>query len=149
MKRFQILFIWHESRSLFRFYLYFVLIIAISISKIDLCSCFPLITYNWFVLIITVKKLGMFFNHEKRKEKRKRDTAYKKGGDLLPLTSSSSIVVLLSVDSFTWEPSPFFVMMLRPGVRRAFINRHWESENEEKMSREIEQNKSSIEDYQR
>lgn len=39
---------------------------------------------------------------------------------VLPFTSSSSIVVLLSVDSFTWEPSPFFVMMLRPGARRAF-----------------------------
>lgn len=37
---------------------------------------------------------------------------------LIPLTSSSSIVVLLSVDSFTWDPSPFLVMILRAGVRK-------------------------------
>ena len=33
---------------------------------------------------------------------------------ILPLTSSSSIVVLLSVDSLTLEPSLFLLMMLRP-----------------------------------
>lgn len=33
---------------------------------------------------------------------------------MLPLTSSSSIVVLLSVDSLTLEPSLFLLMMLRP-----------------------------------
>uniref|UniRef100_A0A6B0UQA6 Secreted protein n=1 Tax=Ixodes ricinus TaxID=34613 RepID=A0A6B0UQA6_IXORI len=32
---------------------------------------------------------------------------------LRALTSSSSMVVLLSVDSLTWDPSPFFVIMLR------------------------------------
>lgn len=35
----------------------------------------------------------------------------------LPLTSSSSKVVLLSVDSFTCEPSPFFCIMLRPTTK--------------------------------
>ena len=36
----------------------------------------------------------------------------------LPLTSSSSIVVLLSVDSLTLEPSLFLLMMLRPEINK-------------------------------
>lgn len=34
----------------------------------------------------------------------------------LPLISSSSNVVELSVDSLTCEPSPFFTIILRPNV---------------------------------
>lgn len=38
------------------------------------------------------------------------------------MTSSSSIVVLLSVDSFTFEPSLFLLMMLRPVTQKELIN---------------------------
>lgn len=36
----------------------------------------------------------------------------------LPLISSSSKVVELSVDSFTCDPSPFFTIMLRPKIEK-------------------------------
>lgn len=42
-----------------------------------------------------------------------RETQCSREGDS-PLISSSSKVVLLSVDSLTWDPSPFLVMILRP-----------------------------------
>lgn len=71
VNRFQIFIMQYESR-LIRFHLYLVFVIAIL--KIDLCSHFrAVIVYNWFVSIITAKKLGAFFNHEKRKEKREKE----------------------------------------------------------------------------
>lgn len=67
-KRFQI-FVGYESR-LIRFYLDFVLVIAIRKSTYAPVSA--LTAHNWFVLIVSVEKLDMFSNHEKRKEKRKK-----------------------------------------------------------------------------
>lgn len=39
----------------------------------------------------------------------------------LPLISSSSNVVELSVDSLTWEPSPFLTIILRPKEKMFII----------------------------
>jgi len=67
-----------------------------------------------------VSATGTRVTGEETKEERIQATCEEQGklSTKIPLTSSSSIVVLLSVDSLTLEPSLFLLMMLRPGGRK-------------------------------
>lgn len=54
-----------------------------------------------------------------------------------PLTSSSSSVVLESVDSFTCDPSPFFVIILLPARPNAAYPEQYEKINKKEKKHPI------------